>query len=73
MRYDIIGGLLAQGIYGCIALAGQGMNTTIEDVAVLGRTLQEKGICPEALRAFELERIPRIGVITSRENVRSSS
>ena len=49
--------------------AGQGLNMTMEDAAELGWFVQQLGLLPEALRAFELERIPRVGVIVQKAQV----
>lgn len=49
--------------------AGQGLNMTFEDAAELGWHVQQMGLTPEALRAFELERIPRVGVIVQKAEV----
>ncbi len=43
---------------------------TFEDAAELGWHVQQLGLTPEALRAFELERIPRVGVIVQKAEVR---
>ena len=54
------------------ANAGQGMNTALEDGAVLAWHLQHGGLCEEAMRAFERERIPRVKSMAEQEYVRSS-
>lgn len=51
-------------------LAGQGLNTALEDGAVLGWHVQEHGLTAEALREFEKERIPRVCKIAEQESVR---
>ncbi|EIE25083.1 FAD/NAD(P)-binding domain-containing protein [Coccomyxa subellipsoidea C-169] len=45
---------------------GQGLNMTMEDAAELAWHVQQSGLTPEALRSFELERIPRVGVIVKK-------
>ncbi len=50
---------------------GQGLNMTFEDAAELGWHVQQLGLTPEALRAYELERIPRVGVIVQKAEVRA--
>lgn len=42
---------------------------TMEDAAELGWFVQQMGLTAEALRAFELERIPRVGVIMQKAQV----
>ena len=54
----------------CGNAAGQGLNTALEDGAVLGWWVQEHGLNAEALRSFEKERIPRISKIAEQEQVR---
>ncbi len=49
--------------------AGQGVNTALEDAAVLARHLQDGGLCEESLRSFERERIPRVSTIATQEQV----
>ncbi|KAK9833645.1 hypothetical protein WJX74_001593 [Apatococcus lobatus] len=49
---------------------GQGLNTALEDGAVLGWHVQEHGLNPEALRSFEKERIPRVSLIAEQEQAR---
>ena len=48
---------------------GQGLNTALEDVAVLARHLQDGGLYEESLRSFEKERIPRVSAIAIQEQV----
>ncbi|CAL8461953.1 g1484 [Coccomyxa elongata] len=45
---------------------GQGLNMTMEDAAELAWHVQQQGLTPEALRSFELDRIPRVGVIVKK-------
>lgn len=52
-----------------LALAGQGLNMTMEDAAELAWHVQQQGLTPDALRSFELERIPRVGVIVKKAQV----
>jgi 2-polyprenyl-6-methoxyphenol hydroxylase-like FAD-dependent oxidoreductase len=48
---------------------GQGLNMTMEDAAELAWHVQQHGLTAEALRSFELERIPRVGVIVKKAQV----
>ena len=57
---------------GVLNAAGQGLNTALEDGAVLGWHVQEHGLHPDTLRSFEKERIPRISKIAEQEQVRFS-
>lgn len=52
--------------------AGQGLNITLEDGAVLAWHLQDGGLCNKSLRAFEKERIPRVCKIVEQDQVRFS-
>lgn len=54
---------------GVLNAAGQGLNTALEDGAVLGWHVQEHGLHPDTLRSFEKERIPRISKIAEQEQV----
>ena len=56
-----------------LGLAGQGLNMTMEDAAELAWHVQQQGLTPEALRSFELERIPRVGVIVKKAQVMGRS
>ncbi len=49
--------------------AGQGLNMTFEDAAELAWHLQQGGLGAKALRAFEKERIPRVGIIVQKAEV----
>lgn len=40
--------------------AGHGGSTTLEDAVVLAKCIAEMGLDPEALRAYEAERLPRV-------------
>ena len=50
--------------------AGQGLNIALEDGAVLAAHVQENGLSPATLRAFEKERVPRVATIVRQEEVR---
>ena len=54
-------------ISAAFGVAGQGLNTALEDVAVLARHLQDGGLCEESLRRFERGRVPRVSAITTQE------
>ena len=47
--------------------AGQGLNMALEDGAVLAGHVQEKGLSPATLRAFEKERVSRVAAIVRQE------
>ena len=49
--------------------AGQGLNIALEDGAVLAAHVQENGLSPATLRAFEKERVPRVATIVRQEEV----
>ncbi len=49
---------------------GQGMNTALEDGAVLAWHLQHGGLSAESMRAFEKERLPRVQKMAEQEYVR---
>ena len=57
----------------CLWTAGQGMNTALEDGAVLAWHLQQGGLSAESMRAFEKERIPRVQSMAEQEYVRPAS
>ena len=54
----------------CLRTAGQGLNTALEDGAVLAWHLQQGGLSAESMRAFEKERIPRVQSMAEQEYVR---
>ena len=49
--------------------AGQGLNTGLEDGAVLAWHMQQGGLSAASMRAFEKERIPRVQGMAKQEYV----
>lgn len=66
LRPDMDGGGFAAELN---VSAGQGLNVILEDGAVLAWHLQQSGLSPESLRAFEKERIPRLAKMVGQDEV----
>ena len=50
-------------------IAGQGVSQAFEDAVHLAHAIQEGGLTPQSLRAFEAKRISRMKEITAAEMV----